>query len=58
MPLKLNVGLSKKIGQPDFSTLGATRHVCIATIVFPGWRQLKVPVLSDRICGRSPQISP
>ena len=27
MPLRLNVGLSKKIGQPDYGSLGATCHV-------------------------------
>jgi len=27
MPLKLNVGLSKKIGQPDFGSLGASCHI-------------------------------
>jgi len=27
MPLKVNVGLSKKIGQPDFGSLGATCNV-------------------------------
>lgn len=27
MPLKLNVGISKKIGQPDYGSLGATCHV-------------------------------
>lgn len=27
MPLKLSVGLSKKVGQPDFGSLGASCHV-------------------------------
>src|SRR4051812_9647144 len=27
MPLTLNVGVSKKIGQPDYSSLGASCHV-------------------------------
>ena len=27
MPLKLNVGLSKKIGQPDFGSLGASCYI-------------------------------
>lgn len=27
MPLNLNVGLSKKIGQPDFGSLGASCNV-------------------------------
>jgi len=27
MPLKLSLGLSKKIGQPDYGSLGATCHV-------------------------------
>ena len=27
MPLKLNVGLSKKVGQPDFGSLGVSCHV-------------------------------
>ena len=27
MPLRLNVGLSRKLGQPDFGSLGATCQV-------------------------------
>ena len=27
MPLTLNVGLSKQIGQPDYGSLGASRNV-------------------------------
>jgi hypothetical protein len=33
-------------------------NICIATIIFTGWRQLKLPFLEGRICGRSPQILP
>ncbi|MEO2017341.1 MAG: hypothetical protein ABGZ53_23545 [Fuerstiella sp.] len=27
MPIKLNIGLSRKVGQPDYSSLGASCHI-------------------------------
>ncbi len=47
MPLKLNVGVSKKIGLPEYSSVGASCHLEVE--LDPGLLQTELDGFHDRV---------